>query len=71
MATYSVPRKGYFLGVSAPGSYRELFNTDSSAYVGSGLSAGAGFQAQDIPWQNQPHSLVIDLPPLGTLVRGR
>jgi 1,4-alpha-glucan branching enzyme len=66
-----VPRKGYRAGVADAGSYRELLNTDAPIYAGSGVSAGAGFQAQDVPWQGQPWSIVVDLPPLGVLVLGR
>ena len=66
-----VPRKGYRAGVADAGSYRELLNTDAPIYAGSGVSAGAGFQTQDVPWQGQPWSIVVDLPPLGVLVLGR
>ena len=66
-----VTRKDYRVGVAEAGGYRELLNSDSANYAGSGVSAGAGFQAQHVPWQGQPWSLVVDLPPLGTLVLGR
>ncbi|MFO1485743.1 MAG: 1,4-alpha-glucan branching protein GlgB [Verrucomicrobiaceae bacterium] len=66
-----VVRKGYRLGVSDAGSYRELLNTDAANYAGSGISAGAGFQAQQTSWQGQPWSVVVDIPPLATLVIGR
>jgi 1,4-alpha-glucan branching enzyme len=65
-----VPRKSYRVGVAGAGSYRELLNTDSSSYAGSGVSAGAGFQAQEVPHQGQPWSIVVDLPPLSVLVLG-
>jgi 1,4-alpha-glucan branching enzyme len=66
-----VPRPGYRVGVSDAGSYRELLNSDAPAYAGGGVSAGAGFQAQEVPHQGQPWSIVVDLPPLATLVLGR
>jgi 1,4-alpha-glucan branching enzyme len=66
-----VPRKAYRVGVGDAGSYRELLNSDAAIYAGTGLSAGAGFQAQQTPWQGQPWSVVVDLPPLGVLVLGR
>ena len=66
-----VPRKDYRVGVGDAGSYRELLNSDAPNYAGSGVSAGAGFQAQETPWQGQPWSVVVDLPPLGVLVLGR
>lgn len=66
-----VPRPGYRVGVADGGSYRELLNTDAPAYAGSGVSAGAGVQAQEVPHQGQSWSVVVDLPPLATLVLGR
>ncbi|MBL9180246.1 MAG: 1,4-alpha-glucan branching protein GlgB [Verrucomicrobiaceae bacterium] len=66
-----VVRKGYRIGVSDAGSYRELLNSDATSYAGSGVSAGAGFQAQQTSWQGQPWSIVVDIPPLSTLVVGR
>jgi len=66
-----VVRKDYRVGVSDAGSYRELLNSDAPAYAGSGVSAGAGFQAQPTPWQGESWSLVVDLPPLATLILGR
>jgi 1,4-alpha-glucan branching enzyme len=66
-----VPRKAYRVGVSEAGSYRELLNSDAATYAGTGLSAGAGFQAQEKAHQGQPWSVVVDLPPLGVLVLGR
>jgi len=65
-----VPRKDYRVGVASAGSYRELLNSDAQAYAGSGVSAGAGFQAQEVPHQGQPWSIVVDLPPLAVLVLG-
>ncbi|MBE7497191.1 MAG: 1,4-alpha-glucan branching protein GlgB [Verrucomicrobiaceae bacterium] len=65
-----VPRKAYRVGVAEAGSYRELLNSDAASYAGSGVSAGAGFQAQEVPHQGQSWSIVVDLPPLGTLVIG-
>ena len=65
-----VPRKDYRVGVASAGSYRELLNSDAQAYAGSGMSAGSGFQAQEVPHQSQPWSIVVDLPPLAVLVLG-
>ncbi|OYW29348.1 MAG: 1,4-alpha-glucan branching enzyme [Chthoniobacter sp. 12-60-6] len=66
-----VTRERYRVGVAEPGSYRELLNSDAPTYAGSGVSAGAGFQAMKVAWQGQPWSIVVDLPPLATLVLGR
>ncbi len=66
-----VARHAYRVGVTDAGSYRELLNSDAANYAGSGVSAGAGFQAQQTAWQGQAWSLVVDLPPLSVLVLGR
>jgi 1,4-alpha-glucan branching enzyme len=63
-----VPRDGYRVGVPAAGHYQELLNTDSAIYGGSNKGNGAGATAQPTPWQGQPYSIVVTLPPLGTVV---
>ncbi len=65
-----VPREGYRIGVPRPGRYRELFNSDSPDYAGSGLDIAAPgpLESQEIPWMNRPHSLAITLPPLAGIV---
>lgn len=66
-----VPRSGYRMGVEEPGYYRELLNTDSSYYGGSGVGNGAGVHAQPTHWQGQPWSVEINVPPLGTVILQR
>jgi 1,4-alpha-glucan branching enzyme len=63
-----VPRHGYRVGVPAPGLYREILNTDAALYGGSGAGNEGGSRAEPTPWQGQPHSVVLTLPPLATLV---
>jgi 1,4-alpha-glucan branching enzyme len=63
-----VPREGYRLGVPEAGEWRPLINTDASCYGGSGYSNGHDTTARSDPWHDQPASLVLDLPPLSTLV---
>lgn len=63
-----VPREGYRMGVAGDGHYRELLNTDSAIYCGSNTGNGAGLTAQPVPWQGQPWSVVMTLPPLATVV---
>lgn len=62
-----VPRTGYRIGVPEPGSYREILNTDSSAYAASNLVNSASLQAEERPWQGQPWSVVVTLPALATI----
>lgn len=63
-----VPYIAYRLGVPKPGSYKVVLNTDDRSYWGSGYGTGSDtFEASTISWQNQYHSIVIDLPPLATV----
>ncbi len=68
-----VPRPGYRLGVPEVGGWRVVLDTDATAYGGSGhgvLAAGVAPVAADaaIPWQGQPASVVLALPPLSVVV---
>jgi 1,4-alpha-glucan branching enzyme len=63
-----VPREGYRLGVPEAGKWRALVNTDATCYGGSGYANGHDTAAQPAPWHDQPASLILDLPPLATLV---
>jgi len=63
-----VPRLGYRIGVPRPCFYQEVINTDARQYGGSNLTHGAGVQADARPWQNQPCSVQLNLPPLGVII---
>jgi 1,4-alpha-glucan branching enzyme len=64
-----VPRKGYRIGAPLPGYYKELINSDSIMYGGSNMgNPTGGCPADAIPWQGQPYSLNLILPPLSTLI---
>ena len=62
-----VPREGYRVGVPAAGRWREALNTDSTLYGGSGLGNLGGVDAEAIPWNDQPFSVELTLPPLGAV----
>jgi 1,4-alpha-glucan branching enzyme len=61
------PRHGYRVGVPKPGVYRERLNTDAGLYGGGDIGNGGEVTAEDVPWHGRPHSLLLTLPPLGTL----
>ncbi|MDE2260021.1 MAG: 1,4-alpha-glucan branching protein GlgB [Betaproteobacteria bacterium] len=63
-----VPRTEYRLGVPVAGPYRELVNSDSSYYGGDNLGNGSGLRATATPWNGQPCSLTLTLPPLAGLI---
>ncbi len=62
-----VPRHDYRIGVSEPGTYHEIFNSDSSYYDGSNIGNGYVI-SEPTPWMGQDHSIVLNLPPLAGLV---
>jgi 1,4-alpha-glucan branching enzyme len=63
-----VPRYSYRVGVPAECFYREILNTDSKQYGGSGVLNAPGIQATHLPWQSQPCSIELTLPPLGVII---
>ncbi len=63
------PQLGYRIGVPNAGIYRECLNTDSSHYGGSNVGTPFGTAtAQALPFNGKPHSILIDLPPLATVM---
>ncbi len=66
-----VPRDGYRLGVPAPGRYGKLLDSDETRFGGSGYNAQRVFATDETPWQNQPCSLELALPPLGAIALKR
>jgi 1,4-alpha-glucan branching enzyme len=62
-----VPRLDYRLGVPRGGWWKELLNSDSAFYGGSGLGNGGGVTAMPVTWRNRPATLSLTLPPLGIL----
>lgn len=61
-----VVRQGYRVGVPIKATYHELLNTDSAQYWGGNVVNGP-VTAEDTPWQNQPYSAPLTLPPLGVI----
>jgi 1,4-alpha-glucan branching enzyme len=66
-----VPRPGYRLGVPRAGVYHVVLDSDAPAYGGAGYRAETALEAQPRPWMGQPHSVVVDLPPLAALLIDR
>jgi len=63
-----VPRYGYRVGVPIAGWWRELLNTDAASYGGSSVGNGGRAQTDAIQTHDQPASLSLTLPPLGTIL---
>jgi 1,4-alpha-glucan branching enzyme len=61
----------YRLGVSVPGTYSELLNSDSAFYGGSGVGNYGHVGSEPVPMHNREHSLLLTVPPLGVLILKR
>ncbi len=62
-----VPREGYRVGVPKPGFYREILNSDAACFGGSNLGNRGGLPSDPLPWQGQPHSILVTVPPLAVV----
>ncbi len=62
-----VPRPDYRLGLPRAGHWRELVNTDSELYGGSGIGNMGGVTAEERPWHDQPYSAEVTLSPLSVV----
>ncbi|MCB0322096.1 MAG: 1,4-alpha-glucan branching protein GlgB [Bdellovibrionales bacterium] len=63
-----VVRSNYRIGVPCGGRWTELLNSDKDIYGGSGQGNGDSVLAEERGSHGRPHSLVLNLPPLGTLL---
>jgi 1,4-alpha-glucan branching enzyme len=62
-----VPREGYRVGLPEGGVWREVLNTDSAFYGGSGVGNLGEVHAAELGWHDQPYSAEVALPPLGVV----
>jgi len=63
-----VPREGYVLPMPKAGRWREVINTDATAYWGSGWGNFGGIDADTPGSHGQPAKATVSLPPLATLI---
>ncbi|GAB4100982.1 1,4-alpha-glucan branching protein GlgB [Sinomonas halotolerans] len=61
------PHIDYTVGLPQAGRWREVLNTDSSEYGGSGVVNGGLVVAEDRAWDGKPAAAVLTLPPLGVV----
>jgi 1,4-alpha-glucan branching enzyme len=54
----------YRIGLPVPGEYREILNTDAAVYGGSNVGNNGLVVAEEVPWDRQPYSAKISVPPL-------
>ncbi|WP_393971591.1 1,4-alpha-glucan branching protein GlgB [Oxyplasma meridianum] len=62
-----VPRSHYVIGVNRKGFYKEIFNSDSEHYGGSGVGNYGGVYSNGNGSHGRPDSIEITLPPLGSV----
>jgi len=62
-----VPRHNYRVGAPKGGFWREILNSDSTNYGGSGQGNMGGIEAAPLPFHGYPYSLNLTLPPLGAV----
>jgi 1,4-alpha-glucan branching enzyme len=62
-----VPGYRYRVGFPAVGRWREVLNTDSVYYGGSGVGNLGAVEAEAVPWHDQGFSAEVTLPPLGVV----
>jgi 1,4-alpha-glucan branching enzyme len=62
-----MPRHNYRLGVPEAGVYEEVLNSDTAVYGGSNVVNDHPLPTEPTPWQDQPHSIYVTLPPLGVI----
>jgi 1,4-alpha-glucan branching enzyme len=63
-----VVREGYQVGVPLAGAWREILNSDSPLYGGSGVGNLGRVEALASPWHGRAHSLRLTLPPLSVVL---
>ena len=63
-----VVHPGYRMGVPFAGEYRELLNSDTNRYGGSGVVNTHPMKSTPGQWQACQHSITLTLPPLATVV---
>ena len=63
-----IVRKNYRIGVPRRGFWREVINSNSEYYGGTGLGNVGGVTTTDVEADGHSQSLVLTLPPLSTTI---
>ena len=58
----------YRIGIPRTGKIEEIFNSDALKYGGSGVTNTQDITISEMPWNEKPLSVEINLPPLGIVV---
>jgi 1,4-alpha-glucan branching enzyme len=57
----------YRLGLPEAGKWREILNSDAAVYGGGNRGNLGGVSTEKTPWQGQPQSALVTLPPLSAV----
>ncbi len=60
-----VTREDYRVGLPKKGKLKEIFNSDSKKYGGSGVNNNKIIISEETPWNFRKYSAIIKIPPLG------
>jgi 1,4-alpha-glucan branching enzyme len=63
-----VVRDAYRIGLPHGGHWNEVINTDSRFYGGSDVGNPYGLTAESLPWNGQPYSAQLTIPPLAGIM---
>jgi len=63
-----VVREHYRIPAPGAGTYREIFNSDTGRFGGSGLENRGDLNAESVPLSGRQHSLCLTLPPLAGVI---
>jgi 1,4-alpha-glucan branching enzyme len=63
-----ITHHGYRIGVPSKGIWNEIFNSDATAYWGSGVSNSETLVAEPVNWHGRDNSISIAVPPLAAVV---
>lgn len=59
--------RSYRLGLPAAGKWREILNTDAAVYGGGNRGNLGGVTTEKTPWNGQPQSALVTVPPLAAI----
>jgi len=64
----STPQMNYRMGLPFAGRFKEVLNSDSRQYGGSGIVNETELESEKVECNKRKNSLVLKVPPLGTIV---
>lgn len=66
-----VRRDGYLVGAAESGTYEEVFNSDDVRFGGVGAQNLGELKTAGKPWNRDPYSLKLTIPPMGAIILRR